>query len=344
MKKLITITMLAVAMIARAQTNTPATTPTITGTIDIQFGSRTQVDGNGRPAVGAKDIYTINLNVANSALFKGTVIDSALVMGGWLGDTVLQRRGLIYDVQCDVVNPKNPAQVKNVGRLFGRVGIDQDGAYRYDIGSLQMSILPMGNAGGFDSKFSGTTAGKPLIRPANWLSEMTRGAVSIVRNVNGKPMKVTLRKYDKMEFKNHTIGAGPVAIYQSFRVSGEMLYDYDKSCWFFNDVIAGQDRLAGNIRWIKAANEYQFDIRVNEPPPSEAAAFSAATDESAFFETDDKVPCLTGTMKYKDTVKGNQTVASFVTINLTGNNLTKPQTMALAKMIVFSAIVPMNSD
>lgn len=334
--------MLAVALVASAQTNTPS--PTITGSLDIQYGSRTQVDSNGKPTKGAKDLYTIKMNVANSAIFNGTITDYPLVMGGWMGDTVDQRRQLVYDVQCDVVNPKNPGQTKNVGRLFGKVGIEIDGSYKYDQGSLQMSILPMGNAGGFDSKFTGSTVGKPMNRPANWLESMQKTAVSITRSVNGKPMKVTLKKYDKMEFRNHTIGAGPVAIYPSFRVDGEMLYDYDKSCWFFNNFIAGQDRWSGNIRWIQSASEYQFDIRVNEPPPSESAAFTAAADESAFFETDTKTASLTGTMKYKDVVKGKQTIASTVLIDLTGNNLTKQQTMALAKIIVFSSAVPMNAD
>lgn len=341
MKTIITSLIMAVALGAAAQTNPPTT---VTGTIDIQFGSRTQVDSGGKPIVGAKDVYTIKLNIANSALFNGTITDYPLVMGGWMGDAVSQSRRLSYDIQCDVVNPKNPAQTKNVGRLFGGVGIAIDGTYNYDKGSLKMSILPMGNAGGFDSPFKGLTIGKPMNRPANWMETMQRSVVNITRQVNGRPMRVQLSKYDKMVFNNHTIGAGPVGIYPQLTVNGEMLYDYEKSCWFFNNVMIGPDRLAGNIRWIQSAGEYQFDIRVNEPQANEAAAFGAAADESAFFETDTSIPSLSGTMKYKDTVKNKQTVASSVLIDLKGNNLTKQQTMALAKMIIFSAIVPMNSD
>lgn len=353
MKRTINILIAALAILpAAAQTNTaPAAHPTIKGNMEISYGSRTQVDGSGKPTMGAKDIYNVNVNVANSAIFKGTIIDYPLVMGGVFGGNVAQARSLNYDIACDVVNPKNPAQIKNVGRMFGKVPIEQSGTYRYDTGSLQVSVLPIGNAGGFDSKFSGTTIGKPLIRPLNWLETMQRSAVNITRSVNGKTMTVVLKKYDKMEFRQHTIGAGPVAVYSSCIVNGEMLYDYDKSCWFFNNVTvqssAGFDRLTGNIRWMEAASgegEYQFDIRVNEPPPNEGAAFSPASDEAAFFETDSKVPSLTGTMKYKDTKKGKITLSSAVTIDLVGNNLTKQQAMILCKIIIFSTVVPMNSD
>jgi hypothetical protein len=167
-------------------------------------------------------------------------------------------------------------------------------------------------------------------------------------------MTVALKKYDKMDFRQHVIGAGPVQIYQPVTVNGEMLYDYDKSCWFFNNVtmqyaeggVIKIDRLNGTIRWDKKTSEYQFDVRVNEPPPKDNAAFetAAASDESSFFETDTTVPALTGTMKYKDSVRGDVTLASLVTIDLRGNNITKQQVMSLCKIIVFSSVVPMNSD
>jgi hypothetical protein len=43
-------------------------------------------------------------------------------------------------------------------------------------------------------------------------------------------------------------------------------------------------------------------------------------------------------------LRGEDTLASDVTIDLTGNKLTKQQAMCLCKLLVFSAIVPMNSD
>jgi hypothetical protein len=158
-----------------------------------------------------------------------------------------------------------------------------------------------------------------------------------------------------MEFRQHVVAAGPAQIYQPVTVNGELFYDYDKSCWFFNNVTiqyAEQnqikvDRLSGTIRWDKASNAYQFDVRVNEAPPSLENAFAASTasDESAFFEVDNSLSTLTGKMLYKDRkdAKGN-TLASDVTVDLLGSKLTKQQTMSLCKVLLFSTVVPMNAD
>jgi len=327
----------------------------VTGTIDIKYNSR----ATSPPAKGVKDVYTVAVNVANSALFHGTITDQPQLIEGWVSKAVTQPRRLNYDLALDVVNPKNPAQTKNVGRMFGMVPIDSDGTYAYDRGTLEVSVLPMGNAGGFTSKFGGLALGKPLVRPANW-ADTLRQAVDITRIVNGRAMKVTLRKYDKMEFRQHVLAAGPVQSYQPVTVNGELLYDYDKFSWFFNGVTLQYadgnniriDRLSGTIRWVESQQrktngegEYQFDIRVNEPPPSEAAAFSSkVADEASFFETDTTVPALTGTWKYKDVIRGDVTQASSVKVELAGNNLNKQQVMAIAKVILFSSVVPMNAD
>lgn len=339
---------------ANAQTNPPTT---IKGAMDIKYNTR-QTPGTK----GVQDVYTLNVNVANSALFHGTIADTPQIIDGWINKTVVQPRALKYDIACDVVNPKNAAQTKNVGRMYGTVPISSDGVYHYDAGSLTVDILPIGNAGGFSSKFGGLAFGKPLARPANWLDTLQRDAVNITRSVNGKTTTVTLKKYDKMEFRQHVIAAGPVGIYQAVTVNGELLYDYDKSCWFFNNVgvqyaengIVKRDQLSGTIRWVESPQrkttgegEYQFDIRVNEPPPSASAAFeTAVSDESSFFQTDNSIPALTGTMKYKDHFKpgSDTTLSSDVTIDLAGNNISKQQTMVICKVIIFSSVVPMNAD
>jgi hypothetical protein len=302
-----------------AQSNLPPTF--IKGTIGIQFNTRSQA----APVKGVKDVYTIDINVANSAAFQGTITDTPQIIEGWVSKAVVQPRALNYDVACDVINPKNPAQRLNAGKMSGRVGIDSDG----------------------------TAVGKPLVRPANWYDNLS--LAKITRTVNGKPVTLTLKKYDKMEFRQHVVAAGPAQIYQPVTVNGELFYDYDKSCWFFNNVTiqyAEQnqikvDRLSGTIRWDKASNAYQFDVRVNEAPPSLENAFAASTasDESAFFEVDNSLSTLTGKMLYKDRkdAKGN-TLASDVTVDLLGSKLTKQQTMSLCKVLLFSTVVPMNAD
>ena len=350
---IVTALVLANAFSVSAQTNSPLL---IKGNMDIKYNSRMTPS----PTKGTKDVYTLNVNMANSALFRGTITDQPQIIEGMFSKNIVQARKLDYDIACDVVNPKNPTQTKNVGRMYGVVPIASDGTYRYDSGTLTVDILPMGNAGGFSSKFSGIAVGKPMGRPSNWLEKLQRDAVNITRSVNGKTMTVTLNKYDKMEFRQFVIGAGPVQIYQPVTVNGDILYDYNKNCWFFNNVtvqyadngLVKIDRLTGTIRWVESParkqngeGEYQFDIRVNEPPPSADAAFTTkVSDESAFFETDTAVPALTGTMKYKDTLRGETTMASQVAIDLSGNNINKQQAMVLCKMIILSSVVPMNSD
>jgi len=53
---------------------------------------------------------------------------------------------------------------------------------------------------------------------------------------------------------------------------------------------------------------------------------------------------LTGTMQYKDSLQGETVVASSVTIDLNGNNISKQQAMVLAKIILFSMTIPLNAD
>ena len=360
MKSVIALVLVLTSLTATAQTNPPVT---VTGSLNIQYNSRTQPGTKG-----VTDLYTLEVNVANSALFRGTITDTPQIIDGWASKTVVQPRSLKYDVACDVVNPKvvpvdpaNPKSVRNVGRLFGKVGITSDGVYHYDTGSVTVDILPLGSAAGFTSKFSGLALGKPLVRPVNWLDTLKCEAVNLTRTVNGRPQTVTLKKYDKMELRQHVIGAGPVQFYQSVTVNGELLYDYDKSCWFFNNMTVQYaeanmvkiDRLTGTIRWVESPRrkvdgqgEYQFDVRVNEQPPAADAAFQPDTaDESAFFEADTSIPGLTGVMQYKDAMTSAGTVtASRVTMTLTGNQITKQQAMYLAKLLTFTCVVPFNAE
>jgi len=359
MKNLIALAVMALAFVttgAFAQTNTPLF---IKGDLKINYITRQNPVGTK----GIQDVYDINLNVANSAVFHGKMTDRPQIVEGMFNKAVTQPRSLKYDVSCDIMNPKNTAQVKkNVSKLSGFVNIASSGEYNYN-GGLGFSVLD--RMAGSDSKFSGVAAGKPLVRPANWLDTLQRQTVNITRNVNGKTMTVALKKYDKMEFRSLVLAAGPIPLYSDATVNGEMLYDYDKNTWFFNNMnvnysttspsgenIIKSDRITGTIRWVEDENrkangkgEYQFDVRVNEPLVNESAAFaSTTTDESAFFTTDTSVPGLSGTMKYQDTLKGDTTLASTVTIDLTGNSITKQQLMILNKIIIFVSVIPMNSD
>ena len=340
--------------LAFAQPPTPETF--IKGEVAIKFNTRTTTDGDGKVKEGVTDKYSLSVNVANSALFRGTIQYTPLI-SNMVSSSQLAH--LDYSIECDVVNPKNPNQTRNVGRLFGTVPVDDKNVYRFGEGNLKLVVFPVGTAKGFESNFKGLALGKPPGSSEGFLSKLKKEALSITKSINGKTVAISVTKYDKMEFQAHVLAAGPVQIYPEAVVNGSMIYDYGRTAWYFDNVtityaVDGrqyQDKLTGNIRWIEAANrastgegEYQFDVRVNEPAQTEASVFAGPADESAFFSTDDSIPALTGVMKYKDTLSGETVTASAVTVDLKGNKLTKQQAMYLAKLLLLSAAVPLNAE
>jgi hypothetical protein len=354
--KLRLISSLAAALlVASAFAQAPVAQDTfIKGDLNIRFNTR-QLNGDEKVRVGATDIYTLNINVANSSLLRGT-IEARPYLSSTFGTA--QSGQLTYALDLDVVNPKNPAQTRNVGKLFGTVPVDEKNVYRFMDGNVKVSVFPIGTAKGFDSKFGGLALGKPPAK-SGFFATVKQDALSVVKNVKGQAKSIAVTKYDKMEFQTHVLPAGPVQIYPEVTVSGTMVYDYGRSAWYFQGVTASytvdgkriQDSLSGNIRWVEAANrktsglgEYQFDIRVNEPAPTEAAVFAPAADESAFFESDNTLSALVGTMKYKDSMVGDSVTSSTVSVDLHGNRLTKQQTMYLAKLLFLTSIVPLNAE
>ena len=369
---IVTALLMAMSFVVSAQTPQPQPNfPVfIRGNMDIKYNSKAVVET-------AKDVYTLDFNVCNSARFQGTITDTPLIMSGLINKVVSSPRSLYYDISCDILDPKKNGQMvgKNVSHLVGKVPIDLSGTYNYNAGNLEFSVLD--KRAGSDSKFGGLAAGKPLNRPDNWLDKAKLKTVYITRNIGGTIHKVALTKYDKMEFQPLTFAAGPLGIYQTATANGEMYYDYDKYEWFFKDIkvdystistngqnVPQSDRLTGTIRWIPDAHRaqnglghYEFDIRVNEPIATEFTSTAPITDESSFSEVDNSVPSLTGTMAYKDSLDpktvnvandplGNNatTLSSAITVDLNGNGINKYQAMVLFKMVILASVVPMNSD
>lgn len=100
--------------------------------------------------------------------------------------------------------------------------------------------------------------------------------------------------------------------------------------------------MTGNIRWGKGA--YDFDIKINEPLPSESAVFAAVADEAAFFAEDTSSSGLTGKMSYKDVESNGKVISSSVSIDLAGRSLNKQQVMYLSKLFFFVAVIPINAE
>lgn len=348
MKNKLTIFVFALATSCLAQTNTfPATF--IGGVLNISYDSRVNAG-----KVGVVDTYTLSANVNNSVLFNGTIKQTPrLVSAGYLSSSVIQAGKISFDLSCDVINPRNTNQTRNIGKIFGDATINENNVYLFDSGTVRIIVLNQTQ----ESRFRGLALGKPPVKKLSGIDQLRQQAMTLTKSVNGKAVKITVAKYDKMGFQSHVLAGGPVPIYPEATVNGDMLYDYARSAWHFQNVsilyavdsgdgkrVRMDDKLTGSIRWVDKVGEYEFDIRVNEPPPSESAAFTAAADETSFFETDNNVPSLSGKMKYKDSKSGDTVTGSQVTINLVGNKLTKQQTMNLFKLVMLSSIVPINAE
>jgi len=353
MKKMIS-RFIGVCIIILAQS---ACAQSVKGKIDIKYNSRVQLDETGSPQKGIKDVYLLDLDM-DLVSFKGRVEHQPGIYSETFG-VEKQASEIIYNLIASIRNPANLEQTKAIGKIVGSVPVDKKGVYRFDDGSLRMAIDGAGSASGFESKFSGLAVGKP-IQKESLVDKMKKQAVTLTRQVKGKSVKIVVSDYDRMNFVDLMLASGPVRVYPETKVNGEMLYDYERSAWYFNGVTlnyqlggkAVTDKLSGNIKWVespqRATNgegEYQFDIRVNEPEKTgEAEVFAGGDDEAAFFTTDSTIPSLTGTAKYKDTMRGESVVASVVMVDLVGNNLSKQQVMALTKLTWFVSIVPLNAE
>lgn len=321
----------------------------ITGSLNIDYKTR-RVPGKE----GTSDLYTLNLMVANSAVFRGTIGHLPFIKNT-IGRNQVGR--LMFDIELDVVNPLNIKQTRTVGKVFGFCGIDENNIYHWsDQPGVRFAINGIGAAQGFESRFNGTAIGKPP--PASGFAKLKKEAVTLV---SGKGGKVTLINYDKMTFDQHVLPRGPVGVYPEAIASGIMYFDYQRSVWYFNnlrleyaaDGRRASDVLTGTIRWVEAKNrrqtgdgQYILDVRMNEPLPTETQVFSAAADESAFFASVDDVPGLNGTVTYKDGfAPGSDTVlTSNVVIDLKTIKLSKTQALLLSKLLFLSAIVPFNAE
>ena len=339
----------------------------IAGTINIDFGTRTNLDTTGNlkkdsAALGAKDSYKLNLNVAKTTEYSGEVIRQPKLLSSLIGTTKQDGR-LYYNLNIAVLNPKDLTQKKVVGKWVGEVPLDtKTGAYdlaggRANETPLRVAIDAVGQAQAFTDPFAGKLIGKPEKKEA-------LGSMLYKRVVGGKEVTLQIKKADPMTFQGIELAKGPVSIYPRTTVNGRLDFDYETSNYLtdgitFNYTVNGKeinDKITGSIKWVEDANYktngkgyYDFNLRFNEeknkPAQTEGAAFEGQTDEAAFFSVDNSIPCLTGTIEYVDTfVPGSDTVAaSKVTYKLNANKLTRQQIVNFFKLWVV-AIGPTNDD
>jgi hypothetical protein len=333
---------------------------TINGKLDIQYNTKQQANDDGSFPLGVRDQFKMDIVAVSTLVWRGSVEYQPGIYGTSLG--LEKQPGVVtYSVDVGVRNPADPSQEKMIGRLVGGVQIDRKGMYDFEKGTVRIGIDPAGKAAGFESAFRGRAAGKPP-KTGSLLEQAKNQAITLRKQAQGKTIALIVTNFDRMAFQNLVLAAGPVKTYPETQVNGEMLYDYERSAWYFHNVtltfqMNGKevvDTLSGNIKWEESPQrksngegKYTFDIRVNEPAapaPNESQVFSAQDDEAAFFTVDNTLAGLTGTAKYKDTLRDEETISSAVTIALTSNKLSKQETVALFKLIWLVSIVPINSD
>lgn len=344
-----------VGSVARAQDTLLTEDDVINGTMDITFGTRTQLDTSGdlregSPAVGAKDVYKFTLNVAKTTQFAGEITRVPN-----LYTKLLQKRkqeaALTYSVDLAVLKPSDPKQKRVVGKWVGLVPIDPaSGAFDLAGGAakerpLRVQVDAAGTAKSFEEKFAGRLIGKAEKRE-------TLANYTFKRVVGKKTVEVVVKNSDPMRFETLRLAKGPAeGAYPTTTVSGRLDYDYETGNWLTDGIRFRynydgkeiEDVMTGTIKWVEDADRatngkgyYEFNLRWNEEkekkPSTEADAFEKMSDEDAFFAVDNSIPCLTGRVAYVDTMSGETVVSSKVTYNLHANKLSKQQIMSFFKL------------
>ncbi len=331
----------------------------ISGTMEIAFNTRTNLDTSGKyvegsPAMNVQDKYTFTLNVAKTTQFAGTIVRQPNIFTKNIRKRE-QGAALGFDVALSVLNPKDLSQKKSVGKWVGNVPIDTSTGH-YDLAGgskeerpLRIAIDTAGAAKGFTDPFAGRLVGKA--EKKDNLAEYT-----FKRIVGKKEVKITVKKSDPMRFDNIELGKGPSENYPRCTVSGRLDYDYETGNWYTDGIrfkynLNGKDAedvVTGTIKWVedpsRATNgkgDYEFNLRFNEDKnragSTEAAAFEKLSDEDAFFAVDNSIPCLTGKISYVDAFiagGGDDPVpaSSKVTYKLNANKLSKQQVMNFFKL------------
>lgn len=350
---------------AQSQPETVTEDGVVSGTMDITFNTRTNLDTTGdlkkgSPALGAKDVYKFTLNVAKTTQFSGEISRLPNLYSG-LMQSKKQDAILFYSINLSVFNPRDLKQKVDVGKMVGTVPVDpKTGAFDLAGGSAKESPLRIvidtrNRAAGFTENFRGKLVGKAE-------KKESLGSYTFKRVVGGKNVEVVVKKSDPMRFENIVLAKGPSENYPTTNVNGRLDYDYETGNWLtdgirFRYTLDGkeyEDTVTGTIKWVedpdRATNGrgyYDFNLRWNEEKhktsSNESAAFEAMSDEDAFFAVDNSVPCLTGKITYQDTMSGETVTASKIEYNLHANKLTKQQVMNFTKLWLL-AVGPTNDE
>lgn len=340
----------------------------VSGTMEIQFNTRTTQDSSGdllegSPAIGAMDVYKFNLAVAKLSEFEGQITRQPNLYTKTLRK---QKQGaaLGFNVNLAVRNPRDLKQKRTIGKWVGGVPVDEkSGAYILDaagfkdVSPLRIAVDTVGRQEGFTDRFGGRIYGKAE-------KKESLAGYSYKRLIGNKTVEVKVTKVDPMKFENVQLAKGPSTAYARATVNGRLDYDYETGNWLTDGIkfrynhngTDVEDVMTGTIKWVEDADRasngkghYEFNLRFNEDKnkvgKSEADAFEKLSDEEAFFAIDEELPSLTGRIEYLDTfISGGTTPsASKVIYHLKANKLTRQQVMNFTKLWIL-CISPTNDE
>jgi hypothetical protein len=299
---------------SRALQEIPADKARVTGSMVIDFNSRSE-----RSQAGT-DTYEIQEQViADLMAWRGTV---QRVPGS----------SMTHSIRIDVFNPQNPSQIaREVAILRGELKIDSRGRYDPESGRLRIDVVK-GNQ--VSSTFKGSIQGKRVIpwwELNSWLQAAQNQANKLYsRVIDGKVVTIAVKNPDPLRFERLVLAAGPFAFLGEARVSGNLDYDYELGNWLtdqngitFNYDVDGRnvtDRVSGSIRYVEetgtftdAAGKkrnftsyYDYNLRWNEQAVSKDQQFfnqnTAQSDFDSFFSSSDTSKAgLYGRAYYLDT-------------------------------------------
>jgi hypothetical protein len=303
----------AAAQTSRATTPIPDDKAKVTGSIAIDYASRSERSQSN------VDTYAIqDLSVADLMILKGSI-------------QRVPEKQMTYSVRFDVVNPQNPSQIaRDAAILRGDLMIDAQGRYIPEDGQLRLDVVK-GNQS--SSKFNGDIQGREVAR---WwqigkkLQQAQKEATKAYsRLVDGKVVSIQVKNPDPLRFEGLGLAAGPFSFITPAKVSGALDYDYELGNWLTDQ--AGvqftynvgdnvvSDHVTGSIRYVEDGGEfvdakgkkhpytsyYDYNLRFNEPTVNKDAAFfggdTAKADSDAFFSASDQTkPGLYGRVYYAD--------------------------------------------
>jgi hypothetical protein len=330
-------------------------TPAITGTMDIQFNTRTpEGQEDGAPKKGVQDDYKMDLTINGNNKFQGDILRQPRIKQ--LKIRTIQWPRYDYNLSFFV---KVQGVDKKVGAWVGPMAVDEkSGAYTLtaDSGSDRALRITIDAGQSFTDNFGGVfygASGQSILE-------------SIKRTVNGKEIEKQFQG-DPMRFESVKLAKGPNPTkYPEATVNGSLDYDRETSNYYaknlhFHYSMDGKDiddSVTGSIHWIEDPNRatngighYEFNLRFNEDkmakPQTDDQAFKGASDDDMFFSADNNIPSLLGTIDYVDTLTGDGKDAvpteSKVAYHMTNNKLTDQQVMNFAKLWLI-AVGPTNDE